>query len=319
MAAPQGNAIVVGVGSEQSLGAALSRRFAREGYNVIVSGRTEAKLARVVRAIVDDGGKAEAVVADATIEADVIALFDRAETGSTDGLDLVAFNAGNNAPHDFRTMPAEFFEQTWRVATLGGFLVGREAARRLAPRGRGTIIFTGATASLRGRAPFTAFASAKAGLRSLAQSMAREFGPLGIHVGHVVIDGGIDGEKAERRCAGSQDRARYRWVVEHRCHRGSVLASASATSVRLDARARSPAVQGAVLESRSHYQETGEDHGTAKRKDRGIVVCHGRSELPCAFAGQAAELYLRAARRRATVKHRVGAAPSSNSRCSPYP
>jgi NAD(P)-dependent dehydrogenase (short-subunit alcohol dehydrogenase family) len=195
MAAPQGNAIVVGVGSEQGLGAALSRRFAREGYNVIVSGRTEAKLARVVRAIVDDGGKAEAVVADATIEADVIALFDRAETGSTDGLDLVAFNAGNNAPHDFRTMPAEFFEQTWRVATLGGFLVGREAARRLAPRGRGTIIFTGATASLRGRAPFTAFASAKAGLRSLAQSMAREFGPLGIHVGHVVIDGGIDGEK----------------------------------------------------------------------------------------------------------------------------
>jgi NAD(P)-dependent dehydrogenase (short-subunit alcohol dehydrogenase family) len=195
MTALQGTAIVVGVGSEQGLGAALSRRFGREGYNVIVSGRTEAKLARVVRAIIDDGGKAEAVVADATIEADVVALFDRAETGSAGGFDLVVFNAGNNARHDFRTMPVKFFEQTWRVATLGGFLVGREAARRLAPRGRGTIIFTGATASLRGRAPFTAFASAKAGLRSLAQSMAREFGPLGIHVGHVVIDGGIDGEK----------------------------------------------------------------------------------------------------------------------------
>src|ERR1700676_364192 len=107
MAAPQGTAIVVGVGSEQGLGAALSRRFAREGHNVIVSGRTEAKLARVVRSVVDDGGKAEAVVADATIETDVIALFDRAEA------DLVVFNAGNNAPHDFRTMPAEFFEQTW--------------------------------------------------------------------------------------------------------------------------------------------------------------------------------------------------------------
>src|SRR3984885_5850607 len=195
MAAPQGTAIVVGVGSGQGLGAALSRRFAREGHNVIVSGRTEAKLARVVRSVVDDGGEAEAVVADATIEADVVALFDRAETDSTDGLDLVVFNAGNNAPHDFRTMPAEFFEQTWRVATLGGFLVGREAARRLAPRGRGTVIFTGASASLRGRPPFSAFASAKAGLRSLAQSMAREFGPLGIHVAHVVIDGGIDGEK----------------------------------------------------------------------------------------------------------------------------
>ena len=122
-------------------------------------------------------------------------MFDRAETGGSEGLDLVVFNAGNNARHDFRTMPAEFFEQTWRVATLGGFLVGREAARRLAPRGRGTVVFTGASASLRGRPPFTAFASAKAGLRSLAQSMAREFGPLGIHVGHVVIDGGIDGEK----------------------------------------------------------------------------------------------------------------------------
>jgi NAD(P)-dependent dehydrogenase (short-subunit alcohol dehydrogenase family) len=195
MAAPHGVAIVVGVGSEQGLGAALSRRFAREGYSVIVSGRTEAKLARVVRTIINDGGKAEAVVADAAIEADVVALFNRAEVGRADGLDLVVFNAGNNAPHDFRTMSAEFFEQTWRVGTLGGFLVGREAARRLTPRGRGTIVFTGATASLRGRPPFTAFASAKAGLRSLAQSMAREFGPLGIHVGHVVIDGGIDGER----------------------------------------------------------------------------------------------------------------------------
>jgi NAD(P)-dependent dehydrogenase (short-subunit alcohol dehydrogenase family) len=151
MAALQGTAIVVGVGSEQGLGAALSRRFAREGYKVLVSGRTEAKLARVVRGIVNDGGKAEAVIADATIEAEVVALFDRAERGGADGLDLVVFNAGNNAPHDFRTMPAQFFEQTWRVATLGGFLVGREAARRLAPRGRGTVIFTGATASLRGR------------------------------------------------------------------------------------------------------------------------------------------------------------------------
>jgi NAD(P)-dependent dehydrogenase (short-subunit alcohol dehydrogenase family) len=115
-------------------------------------------------------------------------LFDFVEaSGGTP--DLVVFNAGNNARHDFRTMPAEFFEQTWRVATFGGFLVGREAARRLAPAGNGTIIFTGANASLRGKPPFTAFASAKAGLRSLAQSMAREFGPLGIHVAHVVIDG----------------------------------------------------------------------------------------------------------------------------------
>jgi NAD(P)-dependent dehydrogenase (short-subunit alcohol dehydrogenase family) len=190
----QGTAIVVGVGSEQGLGAAIARRFAAEGHRVIVSGRTKEKLAQVVGAIVDHGGKAEAFAADATIESDVAALFDFAE-GSGHIVDLVVFNAGNNVRHDFRTMPAELFEQTWRVATFGGFLVGREAARRLTPLGKGTVIFTGATASLRGKPPFTAFASAKAGLRSLAQSMAREFGPLGIHVAHVVIDGGIDGAK----------------------------------------------------------------------------------------------------------------------------
>ena len=194
MATLQGTAIVVGVGSEQGLGAAIARRFAAEGHRVIISGRTKEKLAQVVGAIVDHGGKAEAFAADATIESDVAALFDFAE-GSGHIVDLVVFNAGNNVRHDFRTMPAELFEQTWRVATFGGFLVGREAARRLTPLGKGTIIFTGATASLRGKPPFTAFASAKAGLRSLAQSMAREFGPLGIHVAHVVIDGGIDGEK----------------------------------------------------------------------------------------------------------------------------
>jgi NAD(P)-dependent dehydrogenase (short-subunit alcohol dehydrogenase family) len=190
----QGTAIVAGVGSRHGLGAALARRFAAEGQRVIVSGRTEAKIAEVANSIVGSGGKAEAFRADATIETDVAALFDFAQA-SDQIIDLVVFNAGNNVRHDFRTMPAELFEQTWRVATFGGFLVGREAARRLAPAGKGTIIFTGATASLRGKPPFTAFASAKAALRSLAQSMAREFGPLGVHVAHVIIDGGIDGEK----------------------------------------------------------------------------------------------------------------------------
>jgi NAD(P)-dependent dehydrogenase (short-subunit alcohol dehydrogenase family) len=194
MSTLQRTAIVVGVGSEQGLGAALSRRFAVEGHRVIIAGRSEDKISQVARAIADSDGQAEAFRADATVESEIIALFDFAEA-SGHAVDLVVFNAGNNVRHDFRTMPAELFEQTWRVATFGGFLVGREAARRLAPSGQGTIIFTGATASLRGKSPFAAFASAKAGLRSLAQSMAREFGPLGIHVGHVVIDGGIDGEK----------------------------------------------------------------------------------------------------------------------------
>jgi NAD(P)-dependent dehydrogenase (short-subunit alcohol dehydrogenase family) len=193
MTSVQRTSIVVGVGAEQGLGAALARRFATEGHRVVVSGRTESNIAGVARAIVDGGGKADAFTADATVESDVVALFDFAEAGGP--IDLVVFNAGNNVRHDFRTMPAALFEQTWRVAAFGGFLVGREAARRLTPLGRGTVIFTGATASLRGKPPFAAFASAKAGLRSLAQSMAREFGPLGIHVAHVVIDGGIDGEK----------------------------------------------------------------------------------------------------------------------------
>ena len=104
------------------------------------------------------------------------------------------YNAGNNAFVDFRQTTAAFFEDMWRVACFGGFLVGREAARRMLPGG-GTVIFTGATGSLRGRPGFAHFASAKAGLRAIAQSMAREFGPQDLHVAHVIIDGGIDGER----------------------------------------------------------------------------------------------------------------------------
>src|ERR1700722_1570896 len=115
MAALQATAIVAGIGSEQGLGAALARCFAREGYRVLVSGRTEAKLAQTVRTIVSQGGTAEPFKADVTSESDVAALFDRTEVGGSERLDLVVFNAGNNAPHDFRTMPADFFERTWRV------------------------------------------------------------------------------------------------------------------------------------------------------------------------------------------------------------
>ena len=108
---------------------------------------------------------------------------------------MVIFDAGNNRRIDFKELSAEQFEQFWRVGCFGGFLVGREAARRLAPLGRGTIIFTGASASMRGKPGFAHFAAAKAGLRMIAQSMAREYGPLGIHVAHVVIDGGIEGDR----------------------------------------------------------------------------------------------------------------------------
>ena len=190
-------AAIVGVGAERGLGAALSRRFAAEGYHVLVAGRTPEKITAVARTIGAAGGSAEAVAVDTTREDDVVRLFDRAMSpgDGRDPADVVIFNAGNNQRIDFRELSAEQFEQFWRVGCFGGFLVGREAARRLAPLGRGTIIFTGASASLRGKPGFAHFAAAKAGLRMVAQSMAREYGPLGIHVAHVVIDGGINGER----------------------------------------------------------------------------------------------------------------------------
>lgn len=190
-------AVVVGVGAERGVGAAVCRRFAKEGYHVLVAGRTPAKIEQVVATIAAGGGSAEAVQVDATREADVIALFDRAmaTTSGRDPADVVVFNAGNNQHIPFREVDARLFEDFWRVGCFAGFLVGREAARRLAPLGRGTVIFTGASGSLRGKSGFAQFAAAKAGLRMISQSMAREFGPLGLHVAHVVIDGGINGQR----------------------------------------------------------------------------------------------------------------------------
>lgn len=191
------SAIVVGVGAEQGLGAALCRRFATEGYHVFVAGRTSAKISQVVETIVAAGGSAEPVTTDTTKEDDITWLFGRAFSEDTGHQppDLVVFNAGNNRRIDFRDLTAGQFEEFWRVGCFGGFLVGREAARRLVPLGRGTVLFTGASASLRGRPGFAQFSAAKAGLRMISQSMAREYGPLGIHVAHVVVDGGINGER----------------------------------------------------------------------------------------------------------------------------
>jgi NAD(P)-dependent dehydrogenase (short-subunit alcohol dehydrogenase family) len=192
-----GIAVVFGVGSRTGLGAALARRFAREGLHVIVAGRTPERLRAVATDIQDAGGLAQTVTADATHESDVVDLFDKVASGAN--LELVAYNVGNNAMLPVLETGAAVFENMWRQNALGGFLVGREAVRRMLPRHRGTILFTGATASLRARPPFTAFASAKAALRAVAQGLAREFGPQGIHVAHVVIDGIIGGEYAQSR------------------------------------------------------------------------------------------------------------------------
>ena len=197
----KGTAVVIGVGAQIGLGAALCRRFAFEGLHVLVAGRTPRKLEQVVASIFAAGGSAEAVAMDATNEADVVKLFDRAMAPANSGeaAELIVYSAGGNQKADFRELSAELFERFWRVGCFGGFLVGREAARRLVPLGRGTIIFTGASASLRGKPGYAQFAAAKAGLRMVAQSMAREYGPSGIHVAHVVIDGGIDGERLRSR------------------------------------------------------------------------------------------------------------------------
>ena len=140
---------------------------------------------------------ATAVQTDATSEADILALFDHAmaDDDRAGPADLVVFNAGNNARGDLDDMSVDYFEEVWRTRCLGGFLTGREASRRFGALGRGSVIFTGATASLRSRPPFTAFASAKAALRAIAESMARDLGPKGVHVAHVIIDGGINGER----------------------------------------------------------------------------------------------------------------------------
>lgn len=190
-------AIVFGVGSERGIGGAVCKRFAREGYHVIIAGRTAAKIEEVAKTIASAGGSAEPLPTDVTDEAQVIAAFDRAMNPGEgrDPADVVISNAGNNAIIDFTKLTAAQFEDFWRVGCYSGFLVGREAARRLVPLGRGTVIFTGASGSMRGKPGFAHFAAAKAGLRMISQSMAREYGPKGIHVAHVVVDGGIDGDR----------------------------------------------------------------------------------------------------------------------------
>jgi NAD(P)-dependent dehydrogenase (short-subunit alcohol dehydrogenase family) len=190
-----GTAIIIGVGPDQGLGAQLCKRFAAEGLHVLVAGRTKSALDAVVTDITAAGGKATAVVADATSEADTTALFDKAGAD----LELAIYNAGNNTAGKIIDMEASYFEQSWRVVCFGGFLFGREAVRRMVPKGKGTLLFTGASASLRGRSGYGAFNSSKAGLRTLAQAMAKEYAADGIHVGHVVVDGAIGGEKIRTR------------------------------------------------------------------------------------------------------------------------
>jgi NAD(P)-dependent dehydrogenase (short-subunit alcohol dehydrogenase family) len=184
---------IVGVGPVHGAGAAIAKRFAQEGLTVVVTGRSPERLEQVVRDIEADGGHAIAMPGDATREEDILSILNRIETFGP--LEVGVYNAGNAKWAPTLELSSALFEEVWRVGCLGGFMFGREVARVMRRRGSGTILFTGATASLRGKPSFSAFAAAKAGLRMVSQSLAREFDPMGIHVAHVVIDGSIHGEK----------------------------------------------------------------------------------------------------------------------------
>ncbi len=189
------NKVALIIGAGDATGGAIARRFAREGYTACVTRRSLDKLQPLLEQIRADGGTAHGFASDARKEEEVVALVEQIES-SLGPIEVLVFNIGANAPSGILDETARKYFKVWEMACFGGFLNGREVAKRMVARAgeghKGTIIFTGATASLRGGANFAAFAGAKHALRALAQSMARELGPRGIHVAHVVVDGAID-------------------------------------------------------------------------------------------------------------------------------
>ena len=195
-------ALIIGVGAYAGIGAAVARRFAVQGLHVALAGRTLERLEERASEIRNAGGSASVHPTDVRKEDQISALFDAAE--SQGPLRSVVFNPGANVRHSLAETEAWLFEHIWRVATFGGFLVAREAARRMHTSG-GSVLFTGATGSLRGAAGHAAFAAAKGGLRMVAQSMAREYGPQGLHVAHIIVDGAVDGERVRAGFPGRLD------------------------------------------------------------------------------------------------------------------
>ncbi|SOZ20594.1 Short-chain dehydrogenase/reductase SDR [Cupriavidus taiwanensis] len=205
---PEKKAVLV-VGAGDATGGAIARRFAREGYIACVTRRHADKLQPLVQQIRADGGEAHAFGCDARKEDQTVELIARIEREIAP-LEVAVFNIGANVQFPITETSARVYYKVWEMACFGGFLMGREAARAMLPRQRGSIFFTGATASLRGRENMAAFAGAKHALRALAQSMARELGPKNIHVAHLVIDAAIDTEWIrenfpERYAAKAQD------------------------------------------------------------------------------------------------------------------
>lgn len=187
------NEVALVIGAGDATGGAIARRFAREGYKAVMTRRPRnlERLEALAAEIRAGGGAAHAFGVDARLEEEMVPFFEQVER-EIGPIEVAVFNIGANVRHGIVETTTRVYTKVWEMAALAGFLTGREAARHMLPRGRGTIIFTGATASLRGGAGYAAFAGAKHALRALAQSMARELGPQGIHVAHAVIDGAID-------------------------------------------------------------------------------------------------------------------------------
>ena len=191
--AANGSLLVVGVGASNGLGAAIARRFAAGGFPVAIAGRNAPKLEETAAELRASGATVASVVGDAADASDTRRFVEAAERLAP--LAIAVHNAGSNRPAPFLKVSQEQFESHWREHALGGFHLAQASLPALLANGGGSLIFTGASGSLRGMANFAPFAAAKAALRATAQSIAREYGPQGVHVGHVVIDGGIEGER----------------------------------------------------------------------------------------------------------------------------
>ena len=189
---PAGSVLVAGVGSANGLGTAIARRFGRQGFPVVIAGRNAEKLQATEAALLAEGFKVAVAVGDVSSGEDARRFV--AEAQALAPLAVAIHNAGSNLPSPFLKLSEAEFEAHWREHVLGGFQIAQAALPALVANG-GSLFFTGASASLRGKANFAPFASAKGALRNLAQSIAREFGPQGVHVGHVVVDGGIEGDR----------------------------------------------------------------------------------------------------------------------------
>ena len=179
------------IGAGVATGGAVAKRFAKEGYVACMARRQGEKLQGLVDEIESKGGKARAYSVDGTQEDQMIELIAKVEA-EVGPIEVAVYNAAVGAAHSITDFPAETYERVWRINTFGAFLMGREVSRRMVERGAGTILFTGATAALRGKSHLAAFAGSKHALRALAQSMARELQPQNIHVAHIIIDGPID-------------------------------------------------------------------------------------------------------------------------------